>query len=53
MKKSEIYYLAQVAVLEMDLPAKTRLEVLRELMAKQDLEAFCEREVNKEEETHA
>lgn len=44
MKKSEIYYIAQVAVLEMDLNAKTRLEVLRELMAKQDLEAFCERE---------
>ena len=43
MKKSEIYYLAQIAVLEMDLNAKTRLEVLRELMAKEDLEAYCER----------
>ena len=48
MKKSEIYYLAQVAVLEMDFPAKTRLEMLRELMAKQDMEAFCEREAEKE-----
>ena len=47
MKKSEIYYIAQIAVLEMDLNAKTRLEVLRELMAKQDLEAFCEREAEK------
>lgn len=48
MKKSEIYYIAQVAVLQMDMPAKTRLEVLRELMAKQDLEAFCEREAGAE-----
>lgn len=48
MKKSEIYYIAQVAVLALDMPAKTRLEVLRELMAKQDLEAFCEREAGAE-----
>lgn len=53
MKKSEIYYFAQIAVLEMDMNAKTRLEMLRELMTKEDMEAFCEREVNKEEETHA
>lgn len=44
MKKSAIYYLAQVAVLEMNMDAKTKLEVLRELMAKEELEAFCERE---------
>lgn len=48
MKKSEIYYLAQIAVLQMDLNPKTRLEVLRELIAKQDMEAFCEREAEKE-----
>ena len=48
MKKSEIYYIAQVAVIEMDLNAKTRLEVLRELMAKQDLEIFCEKQAEKE-----
>ena len=44
MKKSEIYYLAQIAVLAMDLNPKTKLEILRELMMKQDMEAFCERE---------
>lgn len=48
MKKSEIYYLAQVAVIEMDLNAKTRLEMLRELMSKQDTEAFCERKAEEE-----
>lgn len=53
MKKSAIYYLAQVAVLEMALDSKTKLEVLRELIARQDLEAFCEREADKEAETHA
>jgi hypothetical protein len=53
MKKSAIYYLAQVAVLEMPLDSKTKLEVLRELIARQDLEAFCEREADKEAETHA
>lgn len=44
MKKSDIYYLAQVTVLGLEVPAKTKLEMLRELMSKQDMEAFCERE---------
>ena len=50
MKKSEIYHLAQVAVADslFVLSAEQKLEVLRELMAKQDMEAFCEREAEKE-----
>lgn len=48
MKKREIYYLAQVAVVQMDMNAKTKLEVLRELMAREDLEAFCEKQAEKE-----
>ena len=48
MKKSEMYYIAQVAVIEMDLNANTRLEVLRELMARQDLEVIYEKNAEKE-----
>lgn len=50
MKKSEIYHLAQVAVVDnlCLLSAEQKLEVLRELIAKQDMEAFCEREAEKE-----
>ena len=50
MKKSEIYHLAQVAVVDSLclLSAEEKLEVLRELMAKENMEAFCEREAEKE-----
>ena len=44
MKKSEIYRVAQAAVLKANLSVSVALEVLRELMAKEDLEAFCERQ---------
>lgn len=44
MKKSEIYKVAQICVVNSCLEATVKLEVLRELMAKEDMEAFCERE---------
>lgn len=43
MKKSEIYRLAQGAViLDNRFPADMKLEILRELMTKEDLEKFVE-----------
>lgn len=43
MKKSEIYRLAQGAVVNsLSLDKETKLEILRELMAKEDIERFCE-----------
>lgn len=50
MKKSEIYKVAQVAVLRADkIGDCTKLDVLRELMAKEDIALFAE----KQEEGHA
>lgn len=53
MKKSEIYHLAQIAVITTPCIApETKLEVLRELMDKENLEIFCEkREGEKNAET--
>ena len=49
MKKSEMYRLAQGAVLTNEyLSIEDKLEILRELMEKEDLELFCEK--NKETE---
>lgn len=48
MKKSEIYRLAEVAVIKSDLPVCDKLEILRELIAKEDLERFCEEREEKE-----
>jgi hypothetical protein len=44
MKKSEIYRLAQLAVVQSFSPMKNeqKLEVLRELMAAESLALFCE-----------
>ena len=52
MKKSNIYYIAQIAVLKTDLSADVKREVLRELIAREDLEAFCERQAEKEKENN-
>lgn len=49
MKKSEIYKMAQRAVVNaMYLLPDDKLEILRELMAKEDLEKFCEENAEKE-----
>jgi hypothetical protein len=49
MKKSEIYRLAQGAVVtNTSLPTSTKLEILRELMDKEDVEKFCEKRAEKE-----
>ena len=44
MKKSAIYYLAQRAVVtDESIAVDVRLEILRELMAKEDMEKFVEK----------
>lgn len=47
MKTSEIYWLAQCAVLDSQLAVKTKLEIVRELIEKEDVALYCEK---KEEE---
>ena len=50
MKKSEIYHLAQIAAITSPCIApETKLEVLKELMDKEDLEIFCEKQKAKKE----
>lgn len=45
MKKSEMYKLAQKAVVNsMSIQAEDKLEILRELMVKEDLALFTEKE---------
>ena len=55
MKKSEIYRLAQLAVVASFSPLKDeqKVEVLRELMAKEDFEKFCEEQAEKEQTNEA
>ena len=49
MKKSEIYKYAQGAVIECDqLAVPTKLAILRELIAQEDLALFCEEQEEKE-----
>lgn len=50
MKKSELYHLTQMAVITTPCIApETKIEILRELIDKEDLEIFCEdREAKKE-----
>jgi hypothetical protein len=49
MKKSAIYKAAQrVVVNSMKLEADEKLEILRELMERENLEKFCEEEAEKE-----
>lgn len=48
MKKSEIYHLAQIAVINSPAIApETKIEVLRELIDKEELEIFCEEQEGK------
>ena len=43
MKKSELYHLAQIAVIVTPCIApETKIEILRELLDKEELEIFCE-----------
>lgn len=43
MKKSELYHLAQIAVIGSQCIApETKIEILRELIDKEELEIFCE-----------
>lgn len=42
MKKSQIFRLAQIAVLSGNLPNADKLEILRELFDKEDLALFVE-----------
>lgn len=49
MKKSEIYAMAQNAVLNSTLIGnREKLEILRELMDKEDVALFCEKQKEKE-----
>lgn len=43
MKKSEIYHLAQIAVINSpSITPESKIEVLRELIDKEELALFCE-----------
>lgn len=48
MKKSQIYKLAQYAVADFPMNREAKMEVLRELIAKEDFEKFIEDEQEKE-----
>lgn len=49
MKKSEMYRMAQGAVLTNTyLSIEDKLEILRELMGKEDVELFCEQREDEE-----
>ncbi len=50
MKKSEIYHLAQIAVINSpSIAPETKLEVLNVLLHDEDLEKFCEEQEAKKE----
>ena len=50
MMKSELYRLAQVAVMDLGIiNHKDRLEILRELMSQEDLAKFVEEQESKNE----
>lgn len=54
MKKSEIYRLAQCAVVNsMAITVDAKLEILRELMAKEDMYLFSEKQEEKGAESNA
>lgn len=54
MKKSEMYRVAQIAVLETcQVSAGTKLEILRELMNKEDVAKFVEEQEEKEKANEA
>lgn len=51
MKKSEIYHLAQIAVLNAaTIAPENKLEILRELMAKESYSKVCENLAEPDEE---
>ena len=51
MKKSEMYKYAQCAIVDSpNICTLTKLEVLRELMDKEDVALFCEKQEEKEEQ---
>lgn len=44
MKKSEIYHLAQITVVNAPcITPESKLEILRELFEREDVEKFCEK----------
>lgn len=54
MKKSEMYKYAQCAVVDVpNLTTLTKLEILRELMDKEDVALFCEKQEAKEKADEA
>ena len=54
MKKSEIYKLAQLSVIDdIDLSAKTKLEIIHELLAQEKTERFLEEREEKEKANEA
>ena len=54
MKRSEIYKVAQQAVINATfLGVDAKLEVLRELMDKEDVALFCENQMSKEKNDEA
>ena len=54
MKRSEIYKVAQMAVINATfLGVDAKLEVLRELMDKEDVAMFCEKQEAKEKSNEA
>ena len=54
MKKSELYKLAQQAVLDTAMiPCSVKLEIVRELMDKEDLEKFIEDREEREKANEA
>lgn len=53
MKTSEIYWLAQCAVLDSQLTVKTKLEIVRELIEKEDVALYCENKEEKEKQNEA
>lgn len=52
MKKSEIYRLAQYTVIDCeDMRTCQKAEILRELIAQEDLALFCEKQEEEEKKT--
>ena len=48
MKKSELYHLAQIAVVVSPaITPETKIEILRELLDREELEIFCEEQEEK------
>lgn len=48
MKKSSVYYMAQLAVIESNIDTVCKLEILKRLLADEELARYCERQAEKE-----